>query len=308
MAILGVVAQHAGVSFGEVWTPLDHVLRNSWNTFHVPSFLIVAGFLAWRARELHWADLAPRLARIGIPYLLVSPVAWWILRPEGIALPVALLTGAADGTYYFFFIMFQCITLSWLLSRVGAAGRRALFAALLAYLLAVGVWPELQLTHGFFWVARDPLSSFYFGYFVLGWIVADHQTRLRRLFADYRWPVVAAGALLVAPNVAAWSGRALPLTSNEIRLLYTVGVLTWIVVFMRERSLPRVLRRLSEQTLVIYLLHNVLMQMALPYTMTLHAGLRFAVLASVGLVGSLAIAELARGIFGNARARRFIGA
>lgn len=117
-AIVAVVFQHSGVSFLDprygVW---DRALRSTWGAFHVPAFLLVAGFLYARAEPIGLPEIRRRLGRVLVPYLILSPIAWWITQP-GHGLLFALATGSASGIYYFIFVLVGCIAFSWLLSRL----------------------------------------------------------------------------------------------------------------------------------------------------------------------------------------------
>ncbi len=61
LAILAVVVRHAGPPpWNPAFAEFDRVFRASWVYFHVPSFLVVAGFLYARER-LTWSEVAARL-------------------------------------------------------------------------------------------------------------------------------------------------------------------------------------------------------------------------------------------------------
>ncbi len=111
-AIVAVVFQHSGVSFLDphygVW---DRALRSTWGAFHVPASLLVAGFLYARERPIGLPEIRRRLGRVLVPYLILSPIAWWVTQP-GHGLLFALATGSASGIYYFIFVLVGCIACS----------------------------------------------------------------------------------------------------------------------------------------------------------------------------------------------------
>lgn len=308
LAIVAVVVQHSGVTaFGRGWTPWDTALRTTWVGFHVPAFLIVAGFLYASDTPLYFRDLARRVSRIGIPYLLVSPLTWWIMQP-GYSLGYALATASAHGTYYFFMAMLQCIGFSWLLSRLPITMRWILFGGLFAYLMALKAMPGLRLSSNLFWASRDPLMNFYLGYFLLGWLVSNYRAPLSDLLRTHSKAIAMAAIIFILPSVLRWFGTPMPITDNSIRVFYTLGVVTLIILFMRGRSAPALLQRLSDETLAIYLAHILIIHAALPFTLSWHPVLRIVVLASLALIAAHVLASAARLLLGPNRARTLLGA
>ena len=99
----------------------------------------------------------------------------------------------------------------------------------------------------------------------------------------------------------------MPITDNALRTFYTVGVLTWIVLFMRERGLPYFMSKLSNETLVIYLLHILVIHAVLPFTLAWHPALRLGFIAPLALVSTSLFASVARHLLGANRARKFLG-
>jgi fucose 4-O-acetylase-like acetyltransferase len=81
-AIVAVVLQHAGPPR---WSPhyaeFDQVFRVSWIQFHVPAFVLMAGFLSARHR-LGWDELVSRLRRLLVPYLVASTTIQLLGLPD----------------------------------------------------------------------------------------------------------------------------------------------------------------------------------------------------------------------------------
>ena len=146
LAIFAVVVTHAGypISRGAISTA-ENLIRHSWVSFHVPAFLVMAGFLYYRAGPIDPREAGRRLVRVLIPYAIASLALYGI----GVAhfqdwerLVFALATGNAVGEYYFVFVLLICIPWIVLLSRAPAG---------LLWGLSVASPPIRPSSHGFRW-------------------------------------------------------------------------------------------------------------------------------------------------------------
>lgn len=136
-AIVAVVATHAGAN---PWladaTAFDRIIRGSLVMFHVPSFLLIAGFLYGAQPVLSTADLGRRLQRILVPYLVASLVviALGSAKPANLGDAVLMLaTGSALGTYYFVFVLAASVMAMYVLTRLSPRLPRYALAATLAW-------------------------------------------------------------------------------------------------------------------------------------------------------------------------------
>src|SRR5262245_3028811 len=135
-AIVAVVSTHAGPPF---WSPQftawDFALRQTWVSFHVPAFLVVAGLLYARASPLGVRDTGRRLARVLVPYAIATGIVYLlgVEDPPRQPLLVALATGSALGIYYFVFALTVCIIAAWAISRLDTRGLIGLVSALAGF-------------------------------------------------------------------------------------------------------------------------------------------------------------------------------
>jgi len=173
LAIVAVVATHAGpIPWLPEVTDLDRLIRGSLPIFHVPAFLLIAGFLYATQPVLSTADLGRRLRRILVPYVVASLVVMGLgfARPTGPSDAAYMLaTGSALGTYYFVFVLSVSVVLVWALTRFSARLPSYALAATITWWLVrplvVEATPRGLLPS--FWYFRNPL---WFGsYFLVGW-------------------------------------------------------------------------------------------------------------------------------------------
>jgi fucose 4-O-acetylase-like acetyltransferase len=311
-AIVAVVFTHSGVFlFSPAATAWDRWLTGSWIWFHVPTFLLVSGFLYARSSGVDLAQLRRRFARLLLPYVVASLVmqATGVARVEspGAALH-QIATGSALGHYYFVPVLALCILLVWPLSRLRRSGVVLLLAGALVYALACAIAPGLTLTTNRFWAARNPLESFFLGYFLLGWLAALLWPTLTRLAERWRIPLL----LACAGGVALWfygMGGRFPVQWVVLtRALYTVGVTGLILAATRGRPAPRPVRFLSDATLVIFLYHSGFVLTTYSSVAGWSPPLRILFQAALGLAGGSAVALAARKLLGPHQARRWFGA
>jgi fucose 4-O-acetylase-like acetyltransferase len=310
LAIVAVVMTHAGPMAGTPrYDRWDELLRHSWVSFHVPSFLVISGLLYARSAPIALTQVGRRLTRVLVPYLIASGVLWasgWVRRPGDVAEALfRLATGSALGIYYFLFLLVLCIALIWPLSRARPAWIVATLAALVVYYYAFfdaarGLFP------GLFWGPRDPLRTFAFGYFLVGWLAALWLPRLTDLYERHR----AMAGLLCIAGIGVWIASLLvePPVRRPARPVYTFAVMGLVMPFTAGWRVSRPVQLLSEASLTIYLYHHLFQLIALRHTLELPAALRVLTLTALGLAGGAAVALLGRRLLGSHWSRRLLGA
>lgn len=330
LAILAVVAQHTHrfrwfLPAGET----ESFLRGYLLCFHVPSFLLVSGFLYASERVIEWSEVRRRLARVLVPYVIASLLAQQLglARQDGRVLALyQLASGSALGIYYFVPILVSFILLSRPLSRCGTTALALWFALSLAYVALIGWFPILHpsAAYGAFvrripflglsepaWTAasffemRNPLHMAAF--FLAGWLVRLVQLRRPGLASRCR-------AFILAPALAALAACAWYLTAPRpelftvYRFLYTLGIAGLCVVLAAHRPPGRAVLFLAGTTFTIYLFHHFF-QIPLSRVADDWSPLaRVPFLFAGGLSGGVAVAWLARRALGETNARRWLGA
>jgi fucose 4-O-acetylase-like acetyltransferase len=309
LAIVAVALNHAGpFLLGPQAGAFDRFVRGGLCAFHVPTFLVVSGFLYQRAVPQSLAQVGRRLARFLVPYLVGSAAAFAFgFAPWQSAADVMrhLLFASAIGTYYYFFLLAVFVAGIWPLSRMRPAAVAALLAGVCGFALAAQLAPALQPRESFFWAMRNPLH--FAGYFLCGWLAAAWRAPLAR-FAGERRPLVwGAAALATAAWVALLAG-ALPVRLRPLLLAgYVLAVVACVATLARARPAPPLVRWLSDATLTLYLYHHMIELSLLPHFLPLPAPLRTPLLASAGLAGSAALLFAARALLGRRAARWLFG-
>lgn len=316
LAMIAVIVSHAGLLATDPrYSAWDEVLRRHWTAFHVPAFLFVAGFLYHRPHPIRVAEVGHRLLRILVPYLLATCVLFALGLPFGRphwGYWYPLWTGAADGPYYFVFVLTYCIVTTWAISRLSSAALVVVALTLLTYLFAIRWFPDLRLSTTFFWYVRDPLRNFYLGYFILGWLSASHKDNLVGLYRRHNILVLAfafGGLVTQFWTAFSWPFRS-GLYLDEARAIYTIAVVILAVTAAGRvpQRLHGTIRFVSDTTLAIYLTHMTFMRFALGHVVEWHPVPRTLATAIVSMMGPIGIVILARGILGRKWARRLLGA
>lgn len=310
-AIVAVVFTHSGaMSFRGVGRSVwDFPLTSAWVRFHVPSFLLVSGFLYARSHPIAVRQITRRLARLLVPYLVATLVAFASLkRPSSLAdAAFRLATASTFGMFYYIFILACCIPLTWVFSRIGRSWMVAIWLLLLGLALLEATGVLLRFGVPFFWMVRLPVYRFNLGYFVSGWLAALLLPELIR-WAKPRARLLGALSLLgVVVGIASFAGW-IPSPLLPARMFYTLAVVTLIAVWNRNRPVSAGVRLLSEVSLMIYLYHPVFQQLAFPITDAMPDLLRILGQAAIGVFGCLLLAVLARRVLGDEQARRWLGA
>jgi len=309
LAIVGVVVQHAGPNlFGVQASLFEQLLRQKLFAFHVPSFLIVSGFLYCRSAPAPWREVGRRLNRIVVPYLVASAVVVLlgfspVKSPENLAFRVA--TGGTMALYYFIWLLAVFVVLIWPFSRMSRRALLLLLALLCTYSVISAFYPELRLTHATYWTFRNPIH--HVGYFLTGWLAALYLGELRAFVDRHRalvWGLCALG-------IFAWlatTGTRLPGQSiGLVRTAYTLSVVTAVVLLTRTLHVSALVRVLSESSLTIYLYHPAVILALLPALRGTPPALHIPLLTAVGLALPIALALLARRSLGS-RSKLLVGA
>ncbi len=312
-AITAVVFAHSGLYlFSPGATAWDRWLTGGWVWFHVPTFLLVSGFLYCRRAPVPLAQVGSRLGRLLVPYALVSLAvlaSGVVPRPATLgAAALRLATGSTLGVYYFVPLLAACTLLVWPLSRLRARGVAALLGLLLAYALVSAVAPRVALPLDPFWVARSPTENFWGGYFVTGWLAALAWPRLAELGVRHRRVVI----LLCAAGVGLWfhgmGGRFPPRWTVLTRAVSTLSVAGVLLLATRGHGAPRAVRFLSQASLALYLLHAPLLSATYLAVSGWSPLRRIPFQVALGLGGSALVALAARRLLGPGRAQRWLGA
>jgi fucose 4-O-acetylase-like acetyltransferase len=306
-AVIAIVANHA---IRPPWDPRATALDEAvlWLVqFHVPTFLMVSGFLYGVGGAIDLARVRSRLARVLVPYV----VATVIMQATGMAevttlgqAVVQLLTASALPIYYYVFIITYSIAFIWPLSKLPDTYLRGLFLALCLYPVVAWLWPQAAFSYDYFWTMRDPLT--YFVYFLGGWLA---RTNWPALAAHQRKPIL---VLCVLAALAAFATQVVerpdtPAFFAVLRMVYSVGVVGLIVLVTAERKPGSVVAFLSTSTYTIYLYHFAFILLARPYLPEDLPALNMLAQLTVGLVASAVLVLVVRRTLG-ARARLVLGA
>jgi fucose 4-O-acetylase-like acetyltransferase len=311
-AIVAVVATHSGINvFYPTATVWDRVLTATWVWFQVPAFLVVSGFLYSSERPVSLREVAGRLARILIPYVLASVFMQLVGAAPVDGLRQALFqiaSASALGPYYFIAYISFCTLMVWPLSRLDRRGAAGVLAALFAWAVAPIFWPALQIPASPLWQARNPLEMFVFGYFVLGWVAAQHREWLALRLARHRLLI----GIVASAGVTFWfasQGTTFNLGLNTLyRILFTLSMLALILVVTHGRRAPRAVVFLSTATLAIYLYHLAPQIAMTRWVMPWPPPLRILFQFALGIASGCLLAFAGRRVLGAARARRYLGA
>lgn len=311
-AIIAVVATHSGINvFHPAATAWDRVLTATWTWYQVPAFLLVSGFLYYSERPASLRDVTRRLSRVWIPYVLAS-LLMQALAPSHVGGPAQALfqiaTASARGPYYYIALFTGCTLMLWPLSRIGHKGSDVLLAALLTYAVALSAWPGLHVPASYFWMERNPLEGFRLGYFVVGWVAAQHREWLALRLAQHRLLI----GCVAGAGVVFWFaslGHTFNRDIIDLKLvLYTLSVVALIVVVTHGRRAPRAVRFLSTVSLTIYLYHLAPLAATNLWVRPWPPLVRIVFQLVLGIGSGCLLALAGRRVLGSKRARRLLGA
>jgi surface polysaccharide O-acyltransferase-like enzyme len=312
IAIVAVVFTHAG---SDAWfaqgSPLVWFVTKSWTVFHVPSFLFVSGFLYAKPRAIAASGAAARLLRVLLPYVLWSCVAQASGLSGAGSMKEVLLqfaTASSLGVYYYVMLFSGCIVLMLPLSYLGRCGALVLWCVYTAYAAGAVVWPGWKTSDTLFWLMREPLQLYAFGFFLTGWLAALWRRELSAWVQGHPLAAIVGSSLLATLGLLFVSG-AMPFSLGYFdRAVYTFGVISSCALLLSARPANRAERFLSDATLGIYLSHFLFILWLRPWVADWSEAPRVVALAAAGLVGGIGVCWLARRALGRARASRWLGA
>lgn len=318
-AIVAVVMMHAGPG---IFAPgPDRVVRwltFAWTPFHVPSFLIVAGFLYYRPAPIGGSALRARLVRLLVPYLIASG----FVHAFGLSTATSwrevgfqLVTGSSLLIYYFIFILTWCIALTWPLSRAPRGLVAPALALLLAATIACEGWgrvaPEASIRGAFIRGHLVLITEFYLyplAYFMIGWLAASRRDAWFDFARAHAGALLGLSLLGVAVFLAAdpWTETFMPIPSAA-RVVYTLCVIGVLSRVPASFASSRGVLFLSQATLGIYLYHAFFQMAAKPHVEAWPPLAQALALAALGLGGASVLCLAGRRALG-ARARLLLGA
>lgn len=309
-AIVAVALNHGAPDVFAVGPVYGPMLAIAVTGFHVPAFLIVAGFLSGADRPLGFSQVGERLLRILPPYLVATAVAsllGWGMVDSVQKLVFNAVTGGAVGPYYFVPVLAGCFVLLPVLARLRVP--TLIVVVVLLGFVADLMWsrPAWRISHVLYWQVRDPFLQFHFGNFVLGVLAARYRgTLVRGLSRHARW-VAAIAAVLLAAAVAVAAAEPVRLMHPLARTSYAIVVSALLAGLASGRPAPGPVRFLSETTLTVYLYHFFayarLKAIAKPWPLPL----RMLALAAGGIALGSLVAHAGRRLLGR-RSRLVLGA
>ena len=293
-AIIAVVATHAGPAdpvWRADWSTFDAWARLTWNVFAVPAFLQVAGMLYQHDRPWTVCELRDRLARVLVPYVVVS-LAFLLGGVEPWASdPWIILTG---GPYYYVPLVAECILIGFVLSHCPRAVAWLLLGACVMF-VAIRTYDPFILFTSTFTMNRVPFYDFALGHFLCGWLGFPRWLAER---VPRSWLLV--GALTCLGGFIATVGNG-----TVPRAGYTLLVVAWLLA---GTWAPPGLRLLSDVTLCVYLVQEPLSWVLTQALRDLHAVPRFGAIVTLATGAGVGVAVAARRALGRERARFWLGA
>ena len=310
-AIVAVVFTHARREFLPGVGSWDFWLCASWTYFQVPAFLFASGFLACRGAPLAAGWVGRRFARVLVPYLVASGVAYAVRvahAPSLGALAFQLATGSALGIYYYVVLILCISPLAFPLSRMSRSAVALGLVACAGATLAIALAPGARPFDAWFWSLRNPLDHFSLGFFLAGWLVRLEQPRLARAWRRAHGPLSAAIAAGLAVGVAAVAGSFPSSLDVPLRVVYTFAALGLVAAATRGRTPGATVRLLSDASLAIYLYHRIFQRLLEARVAAWPEPAGTLTLVAAGLGGASLLALAARRALGPPRARRWLGA
>ncbi|HYC00261.1 MAG TPA: acyltransferase [Candidatus Limnocylindrales bacterium] len=251
-AIIAVVITHSmPTAFQPTFTAVDRSINNL-VSFHVPVFLLVAGWLSASRQPLSWSSLARRIGRVIPPYVIASTVMTALGYARWDAFAWNLVLGSALGPYYYIPVWVVCVLSGWVWSRLSPRATVVVLAVVLvATAIRYFVWPMFWWT----WAIRDPIGQGWLACFLIGWSARIFSAEIW-MQARPEWAVLAVLMCLpwlIVPHT--WSGEHGITLRHTSRVAYAVGV-AWLGVAWLRPEAPRPVQWLSSATLPIFLYHE----------------------------------------------------
>ena len=306
-AIIAVVANHAVRVWGPHVAAPDQLVR--WLVqFHVPSFLLVSGFLYASPKAISVNTLRARLDRILIPYLVAS-VAFYIFQrpqPEVWSFLYSLATGSTLSIYYFVFLLTVFTLTTPAISRLPRPWLWGLLAGIWIFKISLAVHPSAGTALGYFWEMRNPLRTYDF--FLLGWLCRLHWHELapRLLQRERVFGIACCAGAILFPLLHTWQPALALRLDPSLRVLYTLGVCGLIAFAAHGRAPNLLVVSLSRCTYGIYLYHLAVVAWLQPlldaYTPSVRIALLTLATVSVAFTASLGLKRVM-----PATARRVVG-
>jgi surface polysaccharide O-acyltransferase-like enzyme len=294
-AIVMVIWIHA---FADPWNVAALPLQAILVSWAVPTFFFASGYLRQTTHPVDRATLTRWMQRLLVPYVIATVIAVayrrLVLHQNTLSLAFNLVTGAAWPIYYFVPMLAGAYVLAAILSRFPRAAL-PLFV-LVAPVVPCGLDP-LPRHLGLFFLFRSPFM--WWGYFLLGWLAAEHHAALAAVPAATRRRVGLAAAALFAAIAAicllpgSWRGQVwLPVVTANYAFLVSLFLLAY-----DARPHPLV-RWLSDASYPLYLYHFFFTS-AVRGDLVHLGGLAEPAAFAAGVLGSLGIVVLGRRILGR---------
>jgi peptidoglycan/LPS O-acetylase OafA/YrhL len=300
LAILAVIVGHAGFPFwAPQWTATDLFIRRDVVFFHVPMFILIAGFLHSTSGSTRHGGLASRFVRIVPGYFVASLVARALGHGSShnpASFLYELATGTTFGIYYFVVVLLCCITVGTVLS----AWKPLLYVVLVAvsaYATVTTITPELDYQWSWLWKVRNPLH--YVGYYLLGMLLREHWAFLQKRLDRHRWSILIVSLGVISGYLVGMNAEPLATSLGVLRAAYTVGLATAVFAMCSSSPVPRGVRYLSENSYTLFLYHNFFQLAVLPYTSDMESLTRTSLLTAVGLIGGVSVCLLGEALLGK---------
>lgn len=311
-SIVLVVLYHVGAGAGYALLPKDSSSAGAWWSsvnlalapVRMPLFFLVSGMLAVRAVQRPWSRvLRPRILDLLWPYLLWSTLfaltAWTRYAPDdpvGYMKDQVAVTLTAMGPYWFIAVL----PVFFVAARLGRGRPRLLLAVAAA--VYVGAWPLRQLMLGAEMIPQLVAEgtfrvTVYALWFIAGYVLRDRLIALAERAHPLLGVLGAACFVLVVlvrdeMDAGAVLDRSLLAAATLTGLLAAIAVAPWLT---RSAAIARCGRELGSRTLAIYLVHPLVINLAVVWypDSPLGAALRGTAAADVLLVPVLATVAVA---------------
>jgi fucose 4-O-acetylase-like acetyltransferase len=300
VAILAVVTAHAdpdpwlaGKTSGQLIPPTSLL-------FHVPVFVFVSGFLYWSPVPISASDVFRRIVRLLGPYLVASIVtiaSGLFPRGDDMSILFQLLTGSAQGIYFYVFIMTILTPSIWILSRCAPLAVSAILFAVVAYFLAALFFPNLLPIQGWFWGPRNPVYMAHF--FLAGWIAREYRDHIRSFYEDHTTLARLAAGTAVFTCLVIVSPEFSLAAHRLWRTVYSFAIIALVTILTYKRSAPFAIRFLSTSTFTTYLYHRIPQKIVSAYTVAFPSVVSVACLIFISIASTVLLVVVGKRLFRN---------